>query len=159
MRRIPGLLLVLILMSTPVAVLAAQGIWQNIKQEQGQGLARAKAATRGAGYFNADDVALRNLLRQTPRDSSGDISHQIQLPMPDGSLANFQIVESPIMQDGLAQKFPTIKTFKVFGIDDPYASGRVDITPRGFSGMLYTSQGRVFIDPDYVSKGFFLRRR
>jgi len=71
--------------------------------------------------------------------------------MPDGNLARFQVVESPITADGLAQPYPETKAYKVFGIDDEHASGRIDISARGFSGMLQTSQGRVFIDPDYSS--------
>jgi hypothetical protein len=55
------------------------------------------------------------------------------------------------MEPALAARYPEIKTYKVSGIDDPYASGRVDMTPRGFSGMLQTSRGRVFIDPNYAS--------
>jgi hypothetical protein len=68
--------------------------------------------------------------------------------MPDGSMADFEIYASPIMQDELAQRYPEIKTYKVYGIDDPLASGRLDITPQGFHAMLHTSQGRLFIDPD-----------
>ncbi len=143
MPRKASTVIALCLLLGSVTANAGQQIWQDMTLEQ----ARARAVDPGISYFSADDVALRNLLGQIPHRSSGDFSHQIQLPMPDGSLAWFQIIESPIMEDGLAQRYPEIKTFKVFGIDDEYASGRVDITARGFSGMLQTSGGRVFIDP------------
>ena len=126
---------------------ASQGIWQVSANKS----ATVRSTDKGLRYYRADSRALRNLLDLVPHKDSGDFSRQIELPMPDGSLARFQIVESPIMQDGLAERFPEIRTYKVFGIDDEYASGRIDITPRGFSGMLQTSQGRVFIDPDYAS--------
>ena len=145
-RQASAVIVIFLLLGSATAN-AGQQIWQDITPHQ----ARSRSAEPGISYFNADDVALRNLLGQAPHRSSGDLSHQIQLPMPDGSLAWFQIIESPIMEDGLAQHYPDIKTFKVFGIDDEYASGRVDITARGFSGMLQTSDGRIFIDPDYSS--------
>jgi len=126
---------------------ASQGIWQVSANKS----ATVRSMDKGLRYYRADPHALRNLLDLVPHKDSGDFSRQIELPMPDGSLARFQIVESPIMQTELAERYPEIKTYKVFGIDDGYASGRVDITPRGFSGMLQTSQGRVFIDPDYAS--------
>jgi len=85
-------------------------------------------------------------LSRAPNEVRGT-SDMISLPMPDGSLAKFSIVESPSMEDGLADEFPQIKSYKVYGIDDPSASGRVDMSPNGFRGMLMTSQGRVFIDP------------
>ena len=145
-RVVTNLCAVIVLLFAGVAN-ASQGIWQVSASKS----ATARNTDKGLRYYRADPHALRNLLDLVPHKDSGDFSRQIELPMPDGSLARFQIVESPIMQDGLAERYPEIKTYKVFGIDDGYASGRVDITPRGFSGMLQTSQGRVFIDPDYAS--------
>ncbi len=109
---------------------------------------QSRSVESGMRYFEADDRALRDQLGQVPHEALGDRSHSILLPMPDGSLQAFVIVESPIMEAELATRYPQIKTFKVYGIDDPLASGRVDITPQGFHAMLFTSQGRLFIDPD-----------
>ena len=135
------------LLLVSVAANASPQIWQNMTSEQ----SRSRAVVQGSSYFSADDTGLRNLLSSVPHRSSGDFSQQIQLPMPDGNLARFQVVESPIAAGGLAQRYPDTKAYKVFGIDDEHASGRIDISTRGFSGMLQTSQGRVFIDPDYSS--------
>jgi len=69
--------------------------------------------------------------------------------MPDGTQTSYSIVESPIMEAALAEKYSEIKSYLVDGIDDPGAFGRVDMSPKGFRGMIYTSQGRIFIDPDW----------
>ena len=145
-RVVTNLSAVLVLLLAGVAN-ASQGIWQVSANKS----VTAGNTDKGLRYYRADNLALRNLLDLVPHKASGDFSRQIELPMPDGSLARFQIVESPIMQAGLAERYPEIRTYKVFGIDDGYASGRVDITSLGFSGMLQTSQGRVFIDPYYIS--------
>jgi len=97
-------------------------------------------------YFSNDQQGLRTFLSNVPQQHSGQ-SLEIELPMPDGSLTRFSIQESSIMAPELAATFPQIKSYKVLGIDDPAASGRVDMSPKGFRGMIYTSQGRVFIDP------------
>ena len=96
--------------------------------------------------FNSDETELRHFLRQVPNEMSGQ-SLTIELPMPDGSLAAYQIFESSIMQPELAAKFPQIRSFVVSGIDHPGSTGRVDISQKGFRGMVYTPYGRVFIDP------------
>lgn len=145
----------LILLLSSVAANAGQQIWQDMTSEQAQ----SRGVDLGIRHFKADDVALRDLLGQVPHETLGDFSFQIKLPMPDGKLALFEIVESPILEPGLAADFPDFKTFRVFGIDDPFASGRVSISPRGFHGMFFTSEGRVFIDPDYAGQsGLYLSR-
>jgi len=113
--------------------------------------AQAKSPGEKIHYYSADHAALHIALSLVPHESSGDLSHQIELPMPDGRLASFVIVESPVMKPALAARYPEIKTFKVYGIDDPTASGRVDITPQGFHAMLFTEKGRLLIDPDSAS--------
>jgi hypothetical protein len=123
----------------PFTAFANAQIWNSVsnKGDLDSGLSRT---------FSADDTALRQLLNSAPRQHSGQ-SIEINLPMPDGQLARFELFESSIMEDGLADKFPELKSFKVYGIDDPSASGRIDISPSGLRGMLQTSKGRVFIDP------------
>jgi len=71
----------------------------------------------------------------------------ISLPMPDGRMSRFRIVEAPIMEPGLAAQFPAFKTYRVWGIDDTAAVGRLDVTSHGLRGMIRTSEGAVFFDP------------
>ncbi|MEJ7587064.1 MAG: reprolysin-like metallopeptidase [Ferruginibacter sp.] len=72
----------------------------------------------------------------------------ISVPMPDGSIARFNIWESAVMEPALAAKFPGIKTFTGQGIDDPTANIKIDFTQFGFHAMIISSvQGTVFIDP------------
>lgn len=110
------------------------------------------------GYaYRGDNDELRRFLNQVPGEMSGQ-SLNIELPMPDGSLATYRIIESSIMQPELAAKFPQIRSFVVHGVDYPGSSGRVDISQKGFRGMVSTPYGRVFIDPlsgntnQYVSR-------
>jgi hypothetical protein len=122
---------------------AAAGVWQDVTPVRS-----AVKAVAELGYFQADDLALRSTLLNAPHESSGRLDHQLEIPMPDGRLALFSVLESPIMAPELAAKHPEIKTFKVIGVDDKRVSGRVDITPLGFHAMLDSLDGRIFIDPD-----------
>jgi hypothetical protein len=110
--------------------------------------ATEQARTAPAARFAADDAALRERLALAPHEVLLDRSHTLELPMPDGSLQRFSVVESPIMPAAFAERFPEIKTFRLRGIDDPAVSGRADITTSGFRAMLSTPAGVIFIDPE-----------
>ena len=73
----------------------------------------------------------------------------LSLPAPDGSFQRFAIVESPVMEPGLAAKHPEIKTYAGRGIDDATASLRMDISPLGFRASVRSQKGAWYIDPYY----------
>ena len=87
----------------------------------------------------------------------GTPSTLLELPHPDGSLALFRVIESPVMAPELAAKFPEIRTFRGEGIDDPTASVRFELSPRGFSAMVLSAFGAWYVEPwsrenrDYVA--------
>ncbi|MBT8437062.1 MAG: hypothetical protein KJP11_06805 [Gammaproteobacteria bacterium] len=126
---------------------AAQNIWQDVTVEQKQ-LGTTETQNR---YFNVDHWELKRILELSPAEHTGDKSNIIQMPMPDGTFARFAIVESPIMEQELAARYPQIKNYKAYGIDDPSASGRLSFNPKGFGGMLHTALGRIFIELDESS--------
>ncbi len=138
------LLLALAVIIVASDLVASEEVWQ--QRELG-----GREADRGVRHYRVDIEALRDRLQGVPHQDLGDYSRTLRLPMPDGQLAGFTVVESPVMHPDLASRYPQIRTFKLRGIDDPAASGRADLTPFGFHALLRTSQGRVLIDPDSVS--------
>ncbi|HEX6333502.1 MAG TPA: zinc-dependent metalloprotease family protein [Flavisolibacter sp.] len=98
----------------------------------------------------ADVPALKDFLWNLPREASVDrnTAPVILLPMPDGQMARFRVWESSIQEKGLEQKFPEIRTFTGQGIDDPYATVRMDFNPYfGFHAQVLTIMGSYYIDP------------
>ncbi len=95
-------------------------------------------------------------------DEVGAPSTLLELPQPDGTLAPFRVIESPVMAPELAAKFPEIRTFRGVGVDDPTASVRFEVSPRGFSAMVLSAFGAWYVEPwsrerrDYVAS--FYRR-
>lgn len=71
----------------------------------------------------------------------------ISLPLPDGSMEVFEVVESPIMMPGLAAKYPHIKSFKAYGTRHKTIVARFDYSHKGFFAAIHTPQGMVNIDP------------
>ncbi|BDT59422.1 hypothetical protein MasN3_29160 [Massilia varians] len=73
----------------------------------------------------------------------------ISLPHPDGGYQRFTLVESSIMEPGLAARHPGIKTYRGRGIDDPNATLRMDITPLGLHASVRSPNGGYYVDPYY----------
>lgn len=93
---------------------------------------------------------LTALLEDAPHESAvalADSESVIVLPMPDGTMARFAFVASPVMAPALGAKYPEITTYVGRGIDDPAASVRFDITPSGFHAQVLSPNGAVYVDP------------
>lgn len=105
--------------------------------------------------FTLEKTGLKSFLSALPAETGVANRKQspvISLPMPDGSMARFNVWKSPVMDPVLAAKYPEIQTFAGQGIDDPYATVRFDYNPYfGFSAQVLSVKGNVFIDP--YSKG------
>jgi hypothetical protein len=98
--------------------------------------------------LNLNDI--KNVLYTSPQESKihpQNSSTILYLPLPYGGFGRFRIVDSPVMEKGLADKYPEIKTYLGQGIDDHYASVRLDLTPQGFHAMIMTVSDMIFIDP------------
>lgn len=105
---------------------------------------------RSFSIFRLNLNALKEELGRAPLEfTQQDKERQvvIPLPMPDGTLARFQIEESPIMAPELAAQFPQIKSYSGTGLDDPLAMARMELTPDGLSAMVRSSAGDFFIEP------------
>ena len=79
-------------------------------------------------YFNSVPE-----LKDSDRKDNAPI---IVLPMPDGKKAKFRIWKSSVMAPGLASQFPQIITFTGQGIDDQYATIKLDFTELGFHAQI-----------------------
>jgi hypothetical protein len=100
--------------------------------------------------FSIKSNLLKKVLFSAPHEKTTNIQAStciIELPLPNGEIQKFKVIESPVMAEELGHAYPDIKTFSVKGIDDPYASGKLDWNNFGLHGMIFSPQGDYFIDP------------
>ena len=111
---------------------------------------RQQAAGRPNKFrsLSLDTIHLQSLLQRAPREFTTQDAPIISLPMPDGSMLRFKIYDSPIMEEGLASRFPQIRTFSGQPLDGSAVTTRFDWTPQGFHAILLTTRGTVLIEPD-----------
>ncbi len=108
--------------------------------------------------FALDMDALKAILATAPlRNSSRNSNTIISLPDANGNFQNFLVFEAPIMEAGLAAKFPMIKSYPAQGVDDKSAVARFSVTTLGFHSMtLSRGSSTTFIDPLTIDQRFYM---
>lgn len=97
--------------------------------------------------FRINEEQLTQFLASVPLQTPGFKNYSIiGIPTPDGTVAQFKIAESPIMTSDLAKRIK-VKTYKLVGLTDTYASGRISWGINGFSGLVTSPKGAFILDP------------
>jgi len=148
---------VLAALLAPVSVLAQSapnpspdGLWQSLSVMPLAAGRQAWVRPPRFKGFRLEPVLMEAALGQAPSEAvprAKRVDQVISLPRPDGTYEQFSVIESPVMEDELAAKFPTIKTYSARGIDDPTARARLDLTPLGFHAQVFSARGGYYIDP------------
>lgn len=127
-----------------------QTVWQNVKEAAIDSFSERQLVPLKYRTVRLNKKVLSELLDSAPKDAINEVVAEeviFDLPLPDGTFSSFRIVDSPIMEDGLAKQYPEIKTFRGQGIDDPAATVRFDSTPQGFHAQILRAGETVYIDP------------
>jgi hypothetical protein len=132
----------------------SDALWRDVNVEKLSAPTQPQVAGRPKKYrsLSLDTIHLQSLLRRAPREftaaaNSPDVPI-ISLPMPDGSMQRFKIYDSPIMEEGLAARYPEIRTFSGQSLDGSAINTRFGWTPQGFHAILLTPRGTVLIEPE-----------
>jgi hypothetical protein len=108
-----------------------------------------------ARKYTLDNSALGRVLAEAPREGATGAGRPVRISIPDpsGELVAFDVLESPIMEAGLAAAHPEISTYAGTSVADPRVSVRFDVTPLGFHASVRTLQSdgasSWYVDPAY----------
>lgn len=144
MRKLISLVLLIFISST---FIAQSNLWMDVVIPSGITRQINPAEFRSLGL---DIRAMEDFLMSLPAERNGNqlsSGEVISLPMPDGSYADFRIIESSIMHPELQSRFPEIRAYLGQGITDPSATLRADYSPAGFRAQIISNSGTVYIDP------------
>jgi hypothetical protein len=127
----------------------AADLWQDLDAAAVLGLGAREFAPLAFRTVRVDAAALRSVLSRAPMEFTAGRTGgvEVSLPMPDGRLARFRAEESPIMEPGLAARYPDVHTYRGQGIDDPAATARFGWTGAGFHAIVLSAAGTAYIDP------------
>lgn len=151
-----GFLFVLLSVSLSVAAQKnGRNLWSEVSESdlQSRDLQRSLNPEKYKTY-RLDRGAMSSTLVTAPledldaRQTGGAI---LSIPNPKGELVRFRILETAFLAPAVAAQFPTWKTYQGYGIDDPTATARFDVTDSGFHGYVWGADGAFSIDPYSVN--------
>jgi hypothetical protein len=129
---------------------SAENLWSDISEELISFTGDRNIIPQNYRTLKLDVMEMKNELNSAPSEKIIKVNESgkiISLPLPNGGFINFKFVESLVMEDELANKYPDIRTYLGQGIDHTTASARFDITTAGFHAIIFTIDGTVYIDP------------
>jgi hypothetical protein len=134
--------------------------WQELFKTPAVAQTEGTLQARRFRSFSLNRDALERALTAAPREftaNAREASFLLSLPAPSGEFQRFTVFESPVMEPGLAQKHPDIKTYSGRGVDDKSATIRFDLTPLGFHASVRGQAGAWYIDPyNYLDQSVYI---
>ncbi|MBC7534191.1 MAG: zinc-dependent metalloprotease, partial [Ferruginibacter sp.] len=152
MQNSTKLIFFILFLFVSVKLEAQQNLWKSIPESVARA-ANQKRTIIPDRYetLSLDTLQLLAILRSAPAEysSASRLTPTIlAIPMPDGSINHFNIVAYSMMEAGLQDKFPDIRTYSGQGIEDRTATIKIDWTAFGFHAMILSPvSGSAWIDP------------
>jgi subtilisin-like proprotein convertase family protein len=145
-----NLLLALTLLLSITSGFSQSKLWTKTSEEKTAMLEKFERATAPEKFelFSVNFTELKSVLQNAPLDFSGEISNTI-VSFPDytGKISNYVVYEAPVMEKGLSDKYPDIKSYVGKGIDDKTATIRFSTSLFGLHVMMTSGEaGTYYID-------------
>ncbi|MCK6607811.1 MAG: M12 family metallo-peptidase [Flavobacterium sp.] len=125
-------------------------LWTKVSEEKLGGLEKMERASVPSVYqiMHLDLNAFKQSLVGAPVDTEAAFSNTIvNFPNSKGELSRFRVYEAPIMEKGLADRYPDIKSYAAVGVDNPSVKLRFSVTLFGLHVMSTSGdEGTYYID-------------
>src|SRR5262249_22242630 len=104
--------------------------------------------------FSLNVTAARAILARAPAEIDATQWARVALPTPEGELEVFLVRESPVMEDGLARRFPNLKTYVLRGESRPEHTGRLLLTDSQLHAFVMRDDYSFQVSPDEENRFF-----
>jgi hypothetical protein len=154
------------LLLATLSVYAQDNYWKQVNSTDISTFSKGKELFPGSfkpsvyKLFSLNRNTFEALLRQSPLERITAVEQSdfvVTIPVEDGSIEKFRVVESPVMQPGLQAKHPDIRTYLGKGITDPSSVIRFDFSPYGFHAIIISpARNTIYINPVITAENLYV---
>jgi hypothetical protein len=127
-----------------ITAVSAQSFWTpSAQSKSASSSGSAKIAAAKGNYQSLDSETLQERFE----DKTSTIT--IDIPLPDGSEAEFRLTPSNVMSAALAKRYPEFMTYEAVQVDEPKNVGRFSLTHKGLSGIFLQQDQWALLSPLY----------
>lgn len=131
-------------------IYAQKELWKKVSEKELTSIAKFERTTIPSKYliYSLDFEGFKEVLINAPLENA-DLTSNLIIPFPDykGTLRDYKVFEAPIMEKGLSDKFPSIKTYSAISLDDSSVTLRFSLTHFGLHVMSLSGElGTFYID-------------
>ena len=135
-----------------ISLLTANTDYWHIKENQKEDVHQHEALT-----ISMDAHYIKDALKNAPLVSPKiNLPILLNFPTPAGEYISFEIVETPVMPEKLAKKFPTIRTYTGKGIENPGDRVSVTVYNSTVKVLMIGSKGSIHIGLKRDGSGDYL---
>ncbi len=131
-----------------VSSFGQSALWNKTTEDRVKNLSKMDRATMPREYklFSLDFNALKAQLQQAPSENAGSSSVIVDFPNQNGEFTSYRIFNAPVMEAGLANRYPDSKSYTGVSVDGT-SSIRFSTTIFGLHVMSLTgTAGTYYID-------------
>ncbi|RLD29275.1 MAG: hypothetical protein DRI75_03770, partial [Bacteroidetes bacterium] len=133
------------------SISSQQNYWNEANFKEGtQGVSLKNLDDSNYKMYQLDLISLKEQLVGAPirGQFSGKSNIIVSFPNEAGKIENFRVIEAPVLSQELSMRYPNIKTYLGFSIDNPGTRIRFSVTPLGVNAMTsYTDKATSFLSP------------
>ncbi|MFT3823102.1 MAG: M12 family metallo-peptidase [Chitinophagaceae bacterium] len=147
------LLVLIVSLCFTVTAFSQKNLWSEADASQARGYTNARSAQLPKQFrlVKLNRAIATSLQRQAPLEDpkarTGVSNVQFPLPLPDGTMLNTSLIESPLVSEALQSQNASVKTYELTDPASHNLKGRITITPTGITGLFFTNEGSLYISP------------
>jgi hypothetical protein len=89
----------------------------------------------------------QDLKDNAPQEFTSERGHLVNLPLPNGGSEWFEVFYSPVVEQGLQDKYPNIRSYRGKAVNHPTWITRMTVSHLGLKASIKTESGELYIDP------------